>query len=213
MIRLEYLGKKSGFILSLPFLSQKYVVEGPNTTVDMTDQDATNMMAVNPRMFRIVGVSREGLTPPGNIGAEKPFAPPAAAATPPAANVPDGTGAPAAASAEEAQTPAQAAREMLNEDDGGPKDQLGGDGIEGPDPVPPVTPPPPASGDPAAPPAADSKPAVEPVTMGALMGFKEPQLRAYAKDLYGYEFGPDDKRMGMIKKIKELEQARQLAAG
>jgi hypothetical protein len=96
--------------------------------------------------------------------------------------------------------------EMLKDEEG-PKDQLGGDGVEGTDPLPP------ASGDPAAPPAADSNPAVEPVTMGALMGFKEPQLRAYAKDLYGHEFGPEDKRMGMIKKIKELEQARQLAAG
>lgn len=207
MIKLQYLGKKSGFTLSLPFLSRKYVVEGPDTTIDMTDQDATNMMAVNPRMFRIVGVSREGLTPPGNISAEKAFAPPAQAATPPAANVPDGTGDP-----EGTQTPAQAAMEMLKDEDG-PKDQLGGDGVEGTDPVPPMTPPESASGDPAAPPAADSKPTVEPVSMGALMGFKEPQLRAYAKDLYGYEFGPEDKRMGMIKKIKELEQARQLAAG
>lgn len=204
MIRLEYLGKKSAFILSLPFLSQKYVVEGPSTTVDMTDQDATNMMAVNPRMFRIVGVSREGLTPTGNLSSEKPFTPPVQAAAASAANVPDGAGAPALP--EDPQTPEQAAREMLKDEEG-PKDQLGGDGIEGTDPVPP------ASGDPAAPPAADSKPTVEPVTMGALMGFKEPQLRAYAKDLYGHEFGLEDKRMGMIKKIKELEQARQLAAG
>jgi hypothetical protein len=207
MIKLQYLGKKSGFTLSLPFLSQKYVVEGPGTTVDMTDQDATNMMAVNPRMFRIVGVSREGLTPSGgNLSVEKPFAPPAQAAAPPTVNVSDGTGSPAPASPEDPQTPEQAAMEMLKDEEG-PKDQLGGDGVEGTDPLPP------ASGDPAAPPAADSNPAVEPVTMGALMGFKEPQLRAYAKDLYGHEFGPEDKRMGMIKKIKELEQARQLAAG
>lgn len=179
MIRLEYLGKKGPFILSLPFLTKRYEVSGPCAQVDMTDQDATNMMAVNPRMFRVIGVAR---------GAEMP------AATPPA-DVPAGKGVPANTPVvnvvNEAGPEEEEARKLLNDDPpnpslGEPEEPLTGDGIEGVD-----------------------EPAVP---TGQLMSYKEAELREYALKRFSHEFEPGVKRMGMIKKIKELEQTKAQAA-
>ena len=180
MIRLEYLGKKGPFVLSLPFLSQRYEVSGPGAQVDMTNEDATNMMAVNPRMFRVTGVA---------MGAAVEEKTPAVA-TPPA-DVPDGEGAPAVPAAEETEADEEEARKMLKDDPpnpslGEPEEPLTGDGVEGVD-----------------------EPAVP---TGQLMSYKEGDLRAYALRRFNHEFAPEVKRMGMIKKIKELEQTKAQAA-
>lgn len=187
MIMLEYLGKKGPFVLSLPFLSKKYEVSGPKAQIVMTNEDATSMIAVNPRMFRVIG-----------IATEETASKPAVAATPPA-DVPAGVGAPvphpvppAKATAEDEEE----ARKMLDDDppnpsQGEPEVPLTGDGVEGVDE--------PAVPDPAVP-------------TGQLMGYKEAELRAYALKRFNHDFTPEVKRMGMIKKIKELEQAKAQAA-
>ena len=56
MITMRYLGNKKSFTLTLPFLSRQYYVEGPGASVLFRDNDATQMMAQNPKMFRVEGI-------------------------------------------------------------------------------------------------------------------------------------------------------------
>lgn len=192
MIMLEYLGKKGPFVLSLPFLSKKYEVPGPKAEVVMTNEDATNMMAVNPRMFRVIGIAQEEVAKPYKpVNTGKPVEErPTAAATPPA-DVPDGEGAPAVPPAKATEADEEEARKMLDDDppnlsQGEPEVPLTGDGVEGVD-----------------------EPAVP---TGQLMSYKTAELRAYALKRFNHEFEPEVKRMGMVKKIKELEQTKAQAA-
>lgn len=59
MITLRYLGKKDNFTLNLPFLSRPYYVAGPDAVIDFTNSDATQMMATNPKMFRVEGIKKD----------------------------------------------------------------------------------------------------------------------------------------------------------
>ena len=89
------------------------------------------------------------------------------------------------------ETSEEAARKMLADDpaDVPPLDddlRLTGDGVDG-----------------------DVK---EAVPTAILMTYKEAELRIYAMQRFGHEFTEQDKRLPMIKKIKELEQAKAQAA-
>lgn len=183
MITLKYLGKKTDFTLSFPPLTRSYHVKGPGDEVDFEDRDATHIVATNPKMFRVHGIKTEPVK-------EEVKAPPVKAekpkpATTPPAEVPDPP--------ETQETSEEAARKMLV-DDPPPGNvapladdlRLTGDGVDG-----------------------DVK---EAVPTAILMTYKEAELRIYAMQRFGHEFTEQDKRLPMIKKIKELEQAKAQAA-
>lgn len=200
MIVLKYLGKKTGTVLRLPYLSRQYTIEGPGAEIPFTNDDATRMMANNPKMFRVIGVLQDDPAPkPADVARASIRKP---AATKPAAEQPP-TGAPAG-------SPDQSPEDILKDDPKDrlpgdfeePKQKLTGDGVEGTDDDPADK----ASDKPQTPAAPTVTSA--PVSIAMLMTYKVPELRAYAKEQFGHEFGPDDKRNDMIKKIKELEQAK-----
>lgn len=184
MILLRYLGKKAGFTLHLPYLSKDYTVEGPGAEVPFENADATNIMATSPKMFQVIGISRDE---PKAEDSGKPKVDKTDQTPPP----------------EDPKAAVATATDMLKDDPpneslGEPEVPLTGDGVEGEDDPPEAPPaPPPPSG---------------PVPIATLMTYKVAELRAYAKDVLGHEFASDEKRNNMIKKIKQLEQEKAQAA-
>jgi len=195
MILLRYLGKKAGFTLHLPYLSKDYTVEGPGAEIPFENADATNIMATSPKMFKVIGISRDE-PKAGDPGQTIPV---------------HATGLPAQTMMEAVQELADqkasvaTATDMLKDDPpneslGEPKVPLTGDGIEGEDDPPDGKTPPAPS------------PPSGPVPIATLMTYKVAELRAYAKEVLGHEFASDEKRNEMIKKIKQLEQTKAQAA-
>lgn len=57
-IIMEYNGKKVNIVLSMNYLKERYIVEGPRARISFNEADALAILSENPKMFTVVGVGR-----------------------------------------------------------------------------------------------------------------------------------------------------------